>query len=271
MKVLRIKIHQPSAFYRIHFSYRRLLTYPIPPFSTVKGLMTNLMGLKTGVKDYNDDETLSSLRSGLSMAIHGTYESMVREYIWYRSLKKKSHVTRFTSPTNRTLDGIVQHPGGQMPVTINVLDNVNLTIYIHHSDDNMLDTIQSAFENPVNRTSTISLGRAEDWLVFNDITTVTLKEAKTSAIPSYTWIPSPAWVNTHYLPGKESYEAFFHNLNCNLVKLPGFYKINSEGVRIFDYYIDVKLYEGLSFKRQTFLMDEDTPVILTTLGQCNDK
>lgn len=61
-QVLKIKIYQPDAHYRIPFSYQRRFTYPIPPYSTVKGLICNVMGIKS-----SEDERFKKLKQGLSL------------------------------------------------------------------------------------------------------------------------------------------------------------------------------------------------------------
>jgi len=41
---LRLQLYQPHAHFRIPFSYQRRHTYPIPPYSTVIGFLSNLLG-----------------------------------------------------------------------------------------------------------------------------------------------------------------------------------------------------------------------------------
>ena len=43
---MRLVIYQPHAHYRVPFTYQRRHTYPIPPYSTVKGLICNVLGIK---------------------------------------------------------------------------------------------------------------------------------------------------------------------------------------------------------------------------------
>ncbi|MGB9677695.1 MAG: CRISPR-associated protein Cas5, partial [Candidatus Ratteibacteria bacterium] len=46
MKVSKLKIYQPQAHYRIPFTYQRKHTYPIPPYSTIIGLLCNVLGIR---------------------------------------------------------------------------------------------------------------------------------------------------------------------------------------------------------------------------------
>lgn len=259
--ILKIKIHQPDAHYRVPFSYQRRFTYPIPPYSTVKGLICNLMGIRD-----SSDNRLKKIKDGLSLAIYGRYESIVKEYIWFRNLGRESHIGRFNAVTNRIIDNIPQHPGGQMPVIIDVLHNVNLIIYISHPEISFLEEIKDVFENPSARTSTIYLGRSEDWLVLEDIEyPIELKQASIGSIKYFTWIPLGRFADKNFIDS--DYDNFFNNLNGNLFRLPTFYEITKSNQRVFNEYITVKLYEGGSFPRHEFYIDikEDIPVIFSGL------
>lgn len=261
-QVLKIKIYQPDAHYRVPFSYQRRFTYPIPPYSTVKGLICNLLGIRD-----DTDERLKKIREGLSLAIYGRYESLVKEYIWFRNLEEGSHINRFNSVTNRVIDNIPQHPGGQLPVTVDVLHNVYLIIYIYHSDTNFLKNIKDAFENPSKRISTIHLGRAEDWLVSKEIKyPVELRQGSVMSINHFAWIPKKEFADKDFIVD-EKYDEFFTKLNGNLFRLPTFYKITNSNQRIFNEYVTVKLYEGGSFKKSKFYIDENEnlPVIFSRL------
>ncbi|MBE0069223.1 type I-B CRISPR-associated protein Cas5b [Thermoanaerobacterium thermosaccharolyticum] len=272
MKVLRIKLYQPEANYRIPFSYQRRFTYPIPPYSTVKGLICNLLGID------NENEEMYKNVTKLSMAIYGRYDNLVKDYIWFRNLSIESHTKRFFSKYNRTLDFSVQHPGGQIPVKIDVLNNVHLIIYIYHENVDFLEKIRNAFVNPVNRNSTIHLGRSEDWLVFEEIKYVDLNNAGIKDIIKfdyYTWMPEQDYLMQGCTDNKELYKDYFNKIDGNLFRLPTFYSIK-EGKRIFDKYIIAKLYEKGSVSISPFdkcyllkiLIDGETnlPIFLADLG-----
>lgn len=260
-QLLKIKIHQPDAHYRVPFSYQRRFTYPIPPYSTVKGLICNLMGIRD-----DKDVKFKKLQQGLSLAIYGTFESIVKEYIWFRNLKNKSHIDKFNSATNRIIDSVPQHPGGQMPVTIDVLHNVDLTIYIYHPE--LMDEIKSAFENPSNRLSSLHLGRSEDWIVIKEIEKISINPGKLRKLSLFTWIPSLEDMNAEFTPDREGYKTFYDQAIGNLFRLPTFYTITENNQRIFTKYIEVKLFEKGSFKAQKFYTDSNggIPVFLAKMG-----
>lgn len=260
MEVLKVKIFQPEAHYRVPFSYQRRFTYPIPPFSTIKGLICNLLNIKN-----DNNNNFKALKDGLFLSIFGKYESLIKEYIWFRNLSKQSHINRFRIPTNRIIDNVPEHPGGQSPIHIDVLNNVELIIYIYIDKPDILNSICEAFKLLGDKNTTIHLGRAEDWLVINEVKMTTTIEGKTWYIPYFTWIPSGEH-NSNYRIEKEEYEKFYNSLRGNVFKLPTFYEIDNYQ-RIFNQYVSVKLFEGGTFKSIDLHMDkeENLPVILTKL------
>jgi CRISPR-associated protein Cas5t len=259
MKVLKLKIFQPTAHYRIPFTFARKHTYPIPPYSTVIGLICNVLGIE------RQDGDFEILKNGLSIAIYGKYEFLNREYIWLRTLSKKEHNRRFGYPENRIIDQMPEHPGGQIPARIDVLENVNLLIYIKHEDEKFLEKMKNAFENPEQRIYPLHLGRAEDLVVFEGID----DEIKIEKKPLYgklenydfTWLVDPER-GEKYLDldmNWEGYKDFFNKIQGSYHLITSFYKI-VEGIRVFEY-IPVKLFEGGSFplyfgKPFEFIFDE---------------
>lgn len=264
MKVLRVKIYQPSAQYRIPFSYSRKLTYPIPPFSTVKGFLCNVLGVKN-----EKDKSYEKIKE-ISLAIFGKYESLVKEYIWFRNLDREAHKDKFGFVNNRVIDFTPQHPGGQMPAKVDTLENVQLVIYVYHEDENFLRELGEAIDNPKNRNTVLHLGRAEDWLVVNDIriTEVSKERKNFTKIDYFTWVPSADYVDKNFIEidGME-YEEFFKNIRGNFVRVPTFYEI-IEGQRIFTRFVLSKLFEKGFMINPPFYHDEEEglPVIFTKLN-----
>jgi CRISPR-associated protein Cas5t len=260
MKVLKLKIFQPTAHYRIPFTLARKHTYPIPPYSTVIGLICNVLGIE------RQDGDFEILKNGLSLAIYGKYKFLNREYIWLRTLSKEEHNRRFGYPENRIIDQMPEHPGGQIPARIDVLENVNLLIYIKHEDEKFLEKMKNAFENPEQRIYPLHLGRAEDLVVFEGID----DEIKIEKKPLYgklenydfTWLVDPER-GEKYLDldmNWEGYKDFFNKIQGSYHLITSFYKI-VEGIRVFEY-IPVKLFEGGSFplyfgKPFEFIFDEN--------------
>ena len=261
MKILKLKIYQPEVHYRIPYSYQRRFTYPIPPFSTVKGFLCNILGIKSNI-----DKDFVKMMSGLSIGIYGSYESFTKEYIWFRNLSKEWHNKRFGISTNRIIDGEPQHPGGQMPVKIDTLLNVNLMIYVYHPEYSFLAKIKRELENPKDRNSPLHLGRAEDWVVIKDVGFLeNLNTDEIWRLDFFSWVPSADYLDRNFTIS--DYCKFFDSIQGIRMMVPVYYDI-VEGQRIFTRYVEAKLFEGGTFNPIRCYVDneENIPLILTRLG-----
>ncbi|WP_340694851.1 type I-B CRISPR-associated protein Cas5b [Hydrogenobacter thermophilus] len=265
LKVLKIKIYQPQAHYRMPFTYQRRHTYPIPPYSTVIGLLCNLLGIRnnTGDGEPNDDNYLKL--KNIKISIAGTFESKTTEYIWFRNLSKENHVSRFGSYANRYVGGHIEHIGGQMPAPTDILNDVRLWIYLYHEEENFLEKIKNSFENPNDRISVLHLGRAEDWIVIEDLKFVELKYRETGGdFKKFFWIPEDL-----YLPYTENkWNEQYQKIEGIAYRITTFYELQ-DGIRNFDY-VEVKLNSGeVSFceSNSGVLLDEEenSPVFLASL------
>jgi len=279
MKLLKLKIYQPTAHYRIPFTFARRHTYPIPPYSTVIGLICNVLGIEN-----QKDGSFEKLKNGLSLAIYGKYESLTREYVWFRGLNKEAHNERFGFPENRIIDQIPEHPGGQIPTRIDVLENVRLLIYIKHEDENFLKEIEGAFKNPKERNCPIHLGRAEDLVVFEEIPKILdIKEEKKPLYGKlknydFTWLVDPERGEEHLDDSlkNDDYQKFFKKIQGSYHLITSFYEIK-ENIRNFKY-VPVKLFEGGSFPFDfgepfEFIFDdeEDIPLFFAKMIYPGDK
>lgn len=165
--LLKIKIYQPQDHYRIAFSYQRRYTYPLPPYSTVLGLIANVPGIRNLPdqeepcikEDCNCD--YHKLKK-IKILICGNFKSKSTEYTWLRNLNEKSHINRFGSVNNRYVSG---HIGGQMPCLIDILNDVDLMIYLYHEDLSFLENIIRNFERSKSRAFQFHLGKAENLIV----------------------------------------------------------------------------------------------------------
>lgn len=265
-KVIRLTIYQPSAHYRIPFSFQRRFTYPIPPHSTVKGFLCNIMGIQD-----DQSQTYKTLFSGLSIGIFGKYQSIVKEYVWFRNLSADSHKKRFQTAKNRTVDGIPQHPGGQMPVAVDVLHEITLILYITHTDTTFQKDILKCFQEPKKFNSILHLGRSEDWLVFEDISEIEPVEKPIRKLPYFSWLPDTGHADETMFPEslKKNYSLFYDSVDGNAFRIPLFYTITENNERIFNEFLRVKLFEGGSFPiKSHFFVDEsfdNLPIILTKI------
>lgn len=266
LKILCLRIYQPQAHYRIPFTYQRRHTYPIPPYSTVIGFLCNLLGYDGMPAEHSD-------LKNIKISIAGRFESKTTECIWFRNLAKKAHADRFGTVENRSVGGHIEHIGGQSPVFIDVLNDVRLVIYLAHKNENFLKEVRSSFENPVRRLEILHLGRAEDWIVIEELSQVcelsrfSIKRVDAN-FGHFFWIPQRI-----YQPNSKDNLTEFEQFEGLLYRLPTFWTVedfdktlNRHGRRIFDY-VTAKLSDGL-FTRKHILFDEECklPVFLADFG-----
>ncbi|RLG11134.1 type I-B CRISPR-associated protein Cas5 [Candidatus Pacearchaeota archaeon] len=155
MKVLRLHFTLPVAHWRVPFTQQHIhRTYPLPPPSTVLGMIHNVCGCK------KEEKIL-----GIDMAIAGKYEFMFYQYQLFRNL---------ANPVKHAYKEA--HPGQSMPTQVQLLGNVELYIYLSIQKDVKpknekeekvlsLDEIKNYFANP---SVPFIIGRKEDIAVLED-------------------------------------------------------------------------------------------------------
>ena len=277
LKALRLKIHQPQAHYRIPFAYQKRHTYPIPPYSTVIGFLCNILGIRNtegegepcGCGGTNSCDYCKLKKIKISVA--GRFESKTTEYTWFRNLNVNKHVERFGIPQNRVISGHPEHIGYQMPVPIDILNDVELWIYLYHQDGVFLERIEDYIRNPsLQRKSPLHIGRAEDWIVIKDIkNSVNLKTRTNEGgdFKVFFWIPKEIWNN-----GDNDIKESYNRISGIIYRIPTFYKLQN-GVRNFGY-MEVKLNDGEIVNPDEtikffFDEEEEMPVFLADFEQAN--
>jgi CRISPR-associated protein Cas5t len=260
-KALLIKIFQPTAHYRMPFTYQRRHTYPIPPYSTVIGLLSNLLGI-----DHQVNEQYKKL-TACKLSVSGRFEQKLTEYIWFRNLSKKSHEKYFGNTENREKNGEVNHIGGQSPMRIDVLENLHVNIHLA-GDENFLLELETYLHNPVNRLEIIHLGRAEDWVVFESIKLVELKKSdRDKNYNHFFWIPQHNGANDPFDFDKA--DGLFYNLPVFATIKDYDITYNRHAERSFTY-MRSKLNDG-ALTGMEYLYDEvsGVPVFFADLEKSN--
>lgn len=138
MKALRLDLFQETACYRKPFAIKISETYPLPPYSTINGLLHRILDAKEYIP--------------MRISIQGDYESLVNEY-QTTYFYKKNTVTK-------------------MPMNQHLLLNVRLIVHIS-AEDSVLDELYNRIRN---LEEFLSLGRREDLLRIDDIQFVELNE-----------------------------------------------------------------------------------------------
>lgn len=157
MKALRIRAFQETACYTRPFANKVTETYPLPPYSTVKGMIHAVMNAKGLIP--------------FSLSIQGDFEAMMIDY------RKTYFVKKNTVNMPIIFDGLAVNTPTfsdmtSMPLYTHMLFNVGLVIHVN-AEEKVLQKILRAFES---NDSFISLGRQEDLVRIDSIELIDLKE-----------------------------------------------------------------------------------------------
>lgn len=147
MKGIRLELSQDMVNYKKPASFQLKETYPLPPYSTVIGMIHNLCGYK----EYHP----------MQVSIQGKYFSKVNDLF-----------TRYEFKNGMSYDASRhQIKAGDCGIsrgvaTAELLVDVELLIHIVPEEDEVLDKIYESFLKPAEYPS---LGRREDLAVINDV------------------------------------------------------------------------------------------------------
>lgn len=157
MKLIRVKLYQPFANYKRPGSMQIKETYPLPPYSTVIGMVHAACGF--------------TKYEAMDVSIQGQYTE-----------KKMEELTRYefgtANPKNWDADAqrrysikIPLEDGTFRGVTrglsqVNILSEVQLVIHIHVHDSSKLDEVFKKIKTPM---TFLSLGRFEDLVRIDEV------------------------------------------------------------------------------------------------------
>lgn len=154
MQAIRIKVQQELVNYKMPTSFQLKETYPLPPYSTVIGMVHSLCGYK----EYEP----------MKVSIQGKYHSKVNDlFIRYEfKPEMKFESGRHQLETNGF--GI-----GRGVATAELLTEVEMLIHIIPEDQNLVEKIEHALRYPIEYPS---LGRREDLAVIKELNVVKIFE-----------------------------------------------------------------------------------------------
>lgn len=138
MRALRLDLFQETACYKKPFALKISETYPLPPYSTVNGMLHKLLDAREYVP--------------MNISIQGSHESIVNNYQTTYFYKKKEVTT--------------------MPMNQHMLLNIKLIIHIN-ADDDILDKIYNSI---LNLDEYLSLGRKEDLIRIDNVKFVEVEQ-----------------------------------------------------------------------------------------------
>lgn len=174
MKVLRLKLYQESACYKKPFAYKVTETYPLPPYSTVTGMLHNIIHATEYVP--------------MKLSIQGNYESIFNSYNTMYFYKSNEVTT--------------------MPLNTHMLFGVNITIHVK-AEIEILEKILSCIKEADEH---FSLGRREDLVRIDKAEFVELKNIDAGDFEENIVIKKPVYIPKDKLPCKLN--GINYRLNC---------------------------------------------------------
>lgn len=174
MKVLRIDLYQESACYKKPFAYKVAETYPLPPYSTVLGMIHNIIHATEYIP--------------MKLSIQGNYESIFNSYNTMYFYKSNEVTT--------------------MPLNTHMLFGINITIHVK-AENEILEKIISCIKETDEH---FSLGRREDLVRVDKVEFVELQSLHAEDFEENLVIRKPLYIPKDKLPCKLS--GINYRLNC---------------------------------------------------------
>ncbi|MFA9378766.1 MAG: type I-B CRISPR-associated protein Cas5b [Lachnotalea sp.] len=147
MKAIRFKIEQELANYKVPTSFQLKESYPLPPYSTVIGMIHYLCDYK----EYKE----------MQVSVQGYYHSKVNDL--YTRYEFKPGYKFEKGRHQLEIDG---YGIGKGVATIELLSEVEILIHVIPEDESLFDEIEHNLRLP---RAYPSLGRREDLVVIKDV------------------------------------------------------------------------------------------------------
>lgn len=231
IKVIRLELKQTTANYRKPLNYQIKESYPLPPFSTVIGMVHKACGFK----EYHPMKV--SIQGMTNNSINDIYT----QYTFSKGAKcEKDRKDKYYTvvKVNGKDNGIIKGIGN-----IELLQDINLIIHIKPDNDEELEYIYNKLKSP---DVYLSLGRYEDLI---DINKISIDECK---IVDETYTKVPIYIPLEVM---DAYGTIF-----NLSKV---FSINTRtGLRQFEKPIRVSLHEKGKELEDVYVDSSGYPVIL---------
>lgn len=169
MQVLRLKLFQETACYKKPAAFKVGETYPLPPYSTVKGMLHQILQADRYIP--------------MKISIQGKYETRMVDYQKHYFFKKdKMHEFPLV------MDGLALDVSFEnmtsMPIYMHMLLNVDLVIHVQ-AEDEILAQLRQAIEGG----ASFSLGRWEDLVRVDECKMVDVERdhdvERTTPLPIY--------------------------------------------------------------------------------------
>lgn len=116
MELLKFKLFTPTACFKTPFSVKGIETYPLPPYSTIIGLLYTALGRKWQGERF-------------SLSLQGTYGAIFRDYIRFRKYNFRDEELQ------------------SLPISVPLFYRFELTVHIRAQRE-LLEEFKKALEKP---------------------------------------------------------------------------------------------------------------------------
>lgn len=163
MKSIRLKLKQNLVNYKLPTSFQLKETYPLPPYSTIIGMIHNACNYL----EYKP----------MQISVQGKYHSKVNNLKYFYSFTpEKLEKDRMKNYIYISENDIGKKTGVyKSPLDEELLVDVELLIHIVPEDQSLVEEIYNAFKTP---REYISLGRREDLVVIDEVKVVEILEER---------------------------------------------------------------------------------------------
>jgi|GEM_PF-653994 len=220
-KTLYIEIFQPFAQYRNSFTFYYAQSYPLPPKSTILGMLQNACDDWYGKKrEYKENGKIKNKWVDLKISIHGGFESV----FWnYQQLIKGEIAIGSAGLINRHERnplGKIWHPlyhstitAQRTPVYQQELFNGYLYLFVR-GDEEIIQEIMSALDKP---KKILYLGRSEDVAFIRKVEPVKGNEKKAK---KSLWLTYPTYIKKKIENNDEEIEFPIKNQKYPVYSIP---------------------------------------------------
>lgn len=164
MKAIRVRLQQDMVNYKKPTSFQLKETYPLPPFSTVIGMVHSLCGY--------------TKYQPMQVSVQGKYFSKVNDLYTRYEFK---NAMKYEAGRHQLQVG--EYGVGKGVATTELLVDVELLLHIAPEDQNLVEEIYNAFVQPKEYPS---LGRREDLATIEEVKIVNLSQKELERqIPAY--------------------------------------------------------------------------------------
>ncbi|WP_448588271.1 type I-B CRISPR-associated protein Cas5b [Thermocrinis sp.] len=118
MECLKFELYTQTGTFKNPLSIKGIETYPLPPYSTVIGLLYNALGRKWEEESFQ-------------ISVQGEYEAILRDYIWFKGYNVK----------DKELE--------KLPLQVPILYSLRLVIHVR-AEEKLLKELEDALKKPKN-------------------------------------------------------------------------------------------------------------------------